>query len=71
MNVHIAAVPVCPKCGIIKKSGDASCCAVDGSWFLRCGMPGDPRFSYTWAEGIEACKRKLRASCIVPFATLA
>ena len=47
----------CPKCGIIKKSGKLSCCALGGAWFKQCGDDdGDAYLDHTWAEGIEACK---------------
>ena len=47
--------PVCPKCGIIKKSGKRSCCARGGAWFTNCGDVGDSNFGHTWVEGIQAC----------------
>ena len=48
-------IPVCPKCGDIKKSGKQSCCARGGAWFKNCGDVGDTKFDHTWAEGIQAC----------------
>ena len=52
----------CRKCGIIKKSGKRSCCARGGAWFKRCGDAGDPTKDHTWADGMAACQRKLRAA---------
>ena len=49
---------VCPKCGTNRKSGKVSCCAAGGSWFKKCGDPGDVSFEHTWSEGVEACERK-------------
>ena len=57
----VITVPIntkCPKCGTTNK-GDVSCCARGGSWFQKCGDPGDTRFEYTWTEGINVCKGKL------------
>ena len=51
---------MCPKCGIVKKSGKLSCCARGGAWFKNCGNDGDREFDHTWVEGIEACKSRLR-----------
>ena len=51
--------PVCSKCGTMKKSGKPSCCARGGAWFKNCGDAGDPKFDYTWTEGIHACKSML------------
>ena len=48
----------CSKCGIIKKSGQLSCCARGGAWLNNCGDPGDSSFEHTWIEGIEACESK-------------
>ena len=56
--------PVCPKCGIFKKSGKTNCCAGGGAWFNQCGDVGDSNFDHTWFEGKEACKRKLIESAI-------
>ena len=47
----------CPKCSIIKKSGELSCCARGGSWFKNCGFVTDSAFEHTWNEGIEVCKK--------------
>ena len=47
----------CPKCGTTKK-GQESCCGRGGSWFQKCGDPGDTSFEHDWDEGIDACKRK-------------
>ena len=63
-NVHIL-IPavtttidnsVCLKCGIIQKSGKASCCGHGGSWFKSCGGAGNTNLDRTWYEGIKACK---------------
>ena len=59
MPMSTMVIPVCPKCGTTKKSGKLSCCARDGSWFKKCGNAGDKQFHYTWAEGVQACQRKL------------
>ena len=58
--------PVCPKCGIFKKSGKINCCASGGAWFNQCGDAGDSKFDHTWLEGKESCKRtgKLIGSAI-------
>ena len=45
----------CSKC-VTNKAGKSTCCARGGSWFQKCGGPGDSKFDHTWAEGIEACK---------------
>merc|ERR1712032_818518 len=47
----------CPKCGT-DKSGKHSCCSRGGSWFKKCGKPGDSKYVHTWAEGVQACKAK-------------
>ena len=54
----MASRPGCPKCGIVKKSKQPSCCAPGGAWFKNCGDPGDSKFDHTWLEGMEACKSK-------------
>ena len=58
-------ISVCPRCGTNKKSGKHSCCARDGAWFKNCGDGGDTKFDHTWAEGIQACDRKLLKDCVV------
>merc|ERR1711904_509561 len=45
----------CSKCGTLK-SGELSCCSRGGSWFKKCGKPGDSKYSHTWTEGIQACQ---------------
>ena len=45
----------CPNCGT-NKSGKLTCCARGGSWFRKCGNPGDPNFEYTWNDGYSSCK---------------
>ena len=47
---------VCPKCGIIAKSGKISCCGHSGSWFGNCGSAGNVKLDHTWYAGIHACK---------------
>ena len=54
----LAETPVCPKCGTTKKSGKLSCCARGGSWYKKCGNPGDSNFAHTWGEGNQACNGK-------------
>ena len=49
----------CPKCGSTRKYGTSSCCARGGAWFKNCGDTDNTNFDHTWAEGIEACKRRL------------
>ena len=50
------AVPVCLRCGIIRKSGKPSCCGRGGSWFKNCGRAGNTKSQHTWYEGMQACK---------------
>ena len=52
------AIPECAKCGIVKKSGEHSCCARGAAWFNNCGDGGDSKFDHTWIEGVQACKSK-------------
>ena len=62
---------VCPQCGTNKLSGKASCCAPDGAWFELCGE-GDA-FKHTFAEGLRACKGRLRPklySCLQSLANI-
>ena len=47
---------ICPKCGSKKHSNKRSCCARDGAWFNKCGMPGDLAAEHTWTEGVQACQ---------------
>ena len=47
---------VCPKCGIIAKPGEFSCCGRSGSWFGNCGSATNAMHDHTWYEGIRACK---------------
>ena len=49
----------CPKCGIIKKSGELSCCGRGAAWYMNCGDEGDSTFDHTWLEGVLACARTL------------
>ena len=46
----------CPKCGIIKRSGKASCCGHGGSWFENCGSANNQKLDHTWYEGVRACE---------------
>ena len=50
--------PVCPACGIIRKSGKLSCCAHGGSWFGNCGNAENANFAHTWYDGIASCKAR-------------
>jgi surface protein len=50
-----APAATCPKC-VPTKSGKSSCCARGGSWFKKCGEPGDSNFEHTWFEGNLACE---------------
>ena len=47
--------PLCPICGVNKKSGKGNCCARGGFWFQKCGDEGNNKFDHTWAEGFDAC----------------
>merc|ERR1712037_381513 len=51
----VAMSSVCPKCGIIAKSGKTSCCGHSGSWFGNCGSVDNVKLDHTWYEGIQAC----------------
>ena len=48
----------CFKCGIIQRSGKASCCGHGGSWFENCGSAGKTNLDHTWKEGIQVCKAR-------------
>ena len=51
--------PVCPKCGVIAKSGKNSCCSRGGAWFRNCGGTGNTKQArHTWYEGIRACNTR-------------
>ena len=52
---------VCPACGVMKKSGKASCCGLGGSWFGNCGSAGNANLGHTWHEGIRACETQFQA----------
>ena len=54
------AVSVCPRCGLIGKSGKRSCCGRGGSWFRHCGGGGHAKPLHAWHEGIQACKARLQ-----------
>ena len=49
---------LCLKCGIIRRSGKASCCGQGGSWFQNCGGAGNKQVDHTWQEGIRVCKQQ-------------
>ena len=53
--------PVCPACGIVKRSGKLSCCAPGGSWFGNCGSAGNANLEHTWHEGIRVCNTQFQA----------
>ena len=46
----------CARC-VATSEGKPSCCVEGGSWYRRCGDPGD-LLEHTWTEGLEACKGK-------------
>ena len=54
--------PICPACGIIKKSDRASCCGHGGSWFGKCGSAGNANLRHTWYEGIQVCATQYQAA---------
>lgn len=45
--------PACSKC--VPDQGQLTCCGTGGSWFLKCGLSGDPNFEHTWDDGLKAC----------------
>ena len=47
--------PVCPKCGVVKKSAKLSCCAPGGAWLKNCGTSGKSN-TEPWVEGVQACR---------------
>ena len=49
-------VPVCPKCAVVKKFGELSCCASNGDWFRKCGNSGNSKTEHTWFERMQTCK---------------
>ena len=55
-SASVSSSKVCPQCGTNKKNGKRSCCAIGGSWFNKCGAPGDSTFKHTWGEGMRACQ---------------
>merc|ERR1712032_1501490 len=55
----------CPKCGIIKRSGKASCCGHGGSWFKNCGGAGNTNLDHTWYEGIKTCRARRQSRIAV------
>lgn len=58
--------PPCTRCGDRTLSGFValrlSCCLPGGSWYGKCGDPGDTRYAHTWDEGVQACKSKLHVT---------
>ena len=52
---QLELVALCPKCGVITKSGKLSCCVPGGSWKRQCGNPSDSKFEHTWTEGMSVC----------------
>ena len=58
MSTATMVTGVCSKCGFVKTSGKRSCCARGGAWFKNCGDSKNIKFDHTWAQGIQACKRK-------------
>ena len=57
--------PVCPKCGLVDKSGKISCCGRGGSWFKKCKSAGNSNVERTWFEGIRACKTRVRSKTAI------
>ena len=49
----------CAECGVLQEDGKLSCCAPRGSWFDKCGNPGDTQYKHTWFDGTKACESKL------------
>ena len=56
---------ICPKCGLIEKSGKASCCGRGGSWFKNCGATGNTKRHHTWYEGIQVCKAQVQSKKVI------
>ena len=56
---------VCPKCGIVAKSGKSSCCGHGGFWFGHCGSAGNAKPDHTWYEGIQACETLMHSKAII------
>ena len=44
----------CFKC-VRTSKGKITCCGRGGSWYGKCGSPGDTEFDHTWDEGQQAC----------------
>ena len=57
--------PMCPKCGIINKSGKLSCCGHGGSWSGKCGSAWNSKPGHTWQEGIRVCKDRQFQAVVV------
>ena len=55
----VRTVPVCPICGMFKKSGKISCCAPGGAWFENCRKTAGSNIDHTFSDGIQACEGKL------------
>ena len=47
---------LCPRCGATRQAGTSSCCVEGGSWFEKCGDPGDRKFLHSWSDGIMICE---------------
>ena len=57
----------CPKCGTQSKY--LNCCFPGGTWFNKCGNPGNPKYEHTWLEGSQACQgvtRKAQKQILLP-----
>ena len=46
--------PACTRCGA--NNYQLSCCHPGGSWYGKCGGPGDRRYAHTWDEGVRECR---------------
>ena len=57
---------ICHKCGVMEKSGKASCCGRGGSWFRNCGSGGSKKYRHTWYEGMLACKTQAQLETVRP-----
>ena len=63
VNPSTSTGTACPKCGTTRK-GKVSCCAKGGTWFNKCGDPGDTNFEHEWDDGIDACKGERTLDCV-------
>ena len=57
-NNTMEIASACPKCGMFKKSGRASCCAPGGAWYKKCGKIRHNGVQHQWIDGVNVCKRK-------------